>query len=110
MRKPPDGRLAGPAIMTPGYGRVNYPGDSGASRGIQVPAPSAMGEDVLLGEAAEVECHAHGEDVEDGVGDRRTALAFQHGIEFLLDGVAMEHVVSRVKKLRLGKQIGRAHV
>ena len=65
-----------------------------------------MRENVFRAPAGEIEPGADGEERETGGGEFLAALARQHGVELLLDGMEIEHVVGSVRDLRLGQGLG----
>ena len=68
--------------------------------------PSGMGEDVDLGPAQEIEARAGRQEVEAGLGQLGAALAGQHRVEPVLQGMQVQHVGGRVIDLGLAQGVG----
>src|SRR3954469_5583482 len=74
-----------------------------AEYGSAAAADLRMGEDVLLAPAQKVEPRTVRQEPEAGLRQRLAALARQHGVEFCLERMQMQHVGGGVGDLRLAE-------
>src|SRR6185436_16984766 len=65
-------------------------------RSVRRAGRSGVRKNVVRGPAGEVEPGAGGKELETGGGEFRPALACQHGVELVFQGMQVEHVVGRV--------------